>query len=200
VEAQEGERSRLARELHDEAGQTLTSMLIGLKALEEMTDPASRDVVSSLRESVVDTLRGLRRIVVELRPKALDDLGLVPALEALTSSFGDQSGIAIDFKADNFPRLNAEAESALYRIVQEGLTNVVRHSEAGRASVSIGSTDHAVRLVIEDDGQGFDSAQNRTNGFGLEGIGERAQLLGGRFVVTSRSGGGTALLVEVPVP
>jgi signal transduction histidine kinase len=198
VAASEAERRRLARELHDEAGQTLTSMLIGLKALEEKTDPASRDVVTSLRESVVETLRGLRRIVLELRPKALDDLGLVPALEALTASFAEQTGISTDFKADSFPRLPADAESALYRIVQEGLTNVVRHSHARHVSVSLSSSDHTVRVAIEDDGRGFDAAQ-ANGGFGLEGIDERAHLLGGRFTVTSTAGRGTSLVVEVPV-
>jgi signal transduction histidine kinase len=197
VEAQEAERRRLARELHDEAGQTLTSMLIGLKALEEKTDPDSRDVVSSLRDAVVDTLRGLRRIVVELRPKALDDLGLVPALEALTTDFAQRTGVDIQFEAGSFPRLPAEAESALYRIVQEGLTNVVRHSHARHASVSLSSNDDRLRLLIDDDGRGFDVA-NTNGGFGLEGIGERAHLLGGRFTVTSTPGRGTSLVVEVP--
>jgi signal transduction histidine kinase len=200
VEAQEVERRRLARELHDEAGQNLTSMLIGLKALEESSGPGARDVVASLRDSVVETLRGLRRIVVELRPKALDDLGLVSALEALASNFADQTGVKVEFIAGSVPRLQAEAESALYRIVQEGLTNVMRHAAARRVSVSIGRVDHSVRVAVEDDGRGFDGARTRNNGFGLTGIGERVQLLGGRFAVTSREGRGTSLVVEVPLP
>jgi len=198
VEAQEVERRRLARELHDETGQTLTSMLVGLKRLEEKSDPSDREVVSSLRESVVGTLRGLRRIVVELRPQALDDLGLVPALEALTLNVSGGTDLDVEFKAEEFPRLRAEAETALYRIVQEGLTNVVRHAEATTAYVGIGSAAGWVRLTIEDDGRGFDAPYTGSEGFGLEGIRERVQLLGGRFLVTSTKGNGMLLVVEVP--
>ena len=197
VEAQEGERRRLARELHDETGQTLTSMLIGLKRLEK-SDHADREVVHSLRESVVDTLRGLRRIVVELRPKALDDLGLVPALDALSASVSDGSDLNVEFKAEDFPRLRAEAETALYRIVQEALTNVARHAQASTAHVSIGSAAGWVRLTIDDDGSGFDAPYTGSEGFGLTGVRERVQLLGGRFLVTSTKGNGTLLVVEVP--
>ena len=152
----------------------------------------------ALRESVVGTLRGLRRIVVELRPKALDDFGLVPALDALSGSVSDATNLDVEFKADDFPRLRAEAETALYRIVQEGLTNVVRHAQATTASVYIGSTPDSVRLTIEDDGCGFDAPHTSGEGFGLEGIRERVQLLGGRFVVSSTEGHGTLLVVEVP--
>ncbi|HEY3922590.1 MAG TPA: sensor histidine kinase [Gaiellaceae bacterium] len=197
VEGQEVERKRLARELHDETGQTLTSMLVGLKRLEESSGPGEREVVSSLRESVVGTMRGLRRIVVELRPQALDDLGLVPAVEALCASVSDANGLDVEFAAGEFPRLGAESETALYRIVQEGLTNVVRHAHAHRVDVRIESISDWVRLTIEDDGHGFDT-RGEGAGFGLDGIRERVQLLGGVFDVVSTERTGTALVAEVP--
>jgi two-component system sensor histidine kinase UhpB len=185
VDAQEVERKRLARELHDETGQTLTSMLVGLKRLEESSGSAEREVVSSLRESVVGTMRGLRRIVVELRPQALDDLGLVPAVEALCASVSDATGLDVEFAAGEFPRLGAESETALYRIVQEGLTNARKHAPAS-----------AVDIVIErEQGKVVVSVVSRRpvavvasggpplpgSGAGLIGLRERVVLAGGEL-------------------
>jgi len=200
VAAQEAERRRLARELHDETGQTLTSILIGLKALEESAPPDAGRLVANLRSSVVGALKGVKRIVVELRPKALDDLGLVPALERLASGFADETGVAIRLEAQLTARLASEVETALYRIVQEGLTNVVKHANATNASVVLAAGDSRVLLVIEDDGAGFDLESGRKRGFGLEGMQERVQLLGGRLEIGSRRDGGTSLVVEVPLP
>ena len=198
VEAQEVERRRLARELHDETGQTLTSMLVDLKRLDESPGGADHELAASLRASVVDTLRGLRRIVVELRPKALDDLGLVPALESLAATVASRTDLQVEFEAGEFPRLPADSETALYRIVQEALTNVVRHSGARTAYVFLESSGDRARLVVRDDGDGFDAPYTGREGFGLAGIRERAQLLGGRVEVTSAIGRGTSLMVEVP--
>src|SRR5207248_7791334 len=127
VAAQELERKRLARELHDETGQALTSILLGLKTVEEAAGPDdARAAAAELRSLVVETLRDVRRLAVELRPKALDDFGLVAALERLTSSYAEQTGIAVDFQpALPEGRLPPEVETALYRIVQECLTNVL---------------------------------------------------------------------------
>jgi len=198
VEAQETERRRLARELHDEAGQTLTSMLIGLKALEDAADAGTAPVIRTLRESVVETLRGLRQIVVELRPKALDDLGLVPALEALAANVSARTGVVVRFESQPFPRLGGDVETALYRIVQEALTNVVRHADARNATVSIGPCDEGVRLTVGDDGRGFDARAYSKGGFGLQGMAERVQLVGGRLAVDSSAARGTLLVVDVP--
>jgi signal transduction histidine kinase len=201
VEAQELERRRLARELHDETGQALTSILLGLKALEErMGDPDSRMAAEELRELVVSTLQDVRRLAVELRPSALDDFGLVAALERLTESFSQQTGIAVDFQtalADE--RLPAEVETALYRIVQESLTNVVKHARARRVSILLARRNGAVKAVVEDDGQGFDSAGGADQGFGLVGMRERLALLGGRLEVESGRDAGTTIAAEVPV-
>jgi len=201
VEGQELERRRLARELHDETGQALTSILLGLKALEERSkDPASRAATEELRELVVSTLRDVRRLAVELRPSALDDFGLVAALERLAESFAEQTGISVDFQtALAGERLPEEVETALYRIVQESLTNVVKHAQARRVSILLARKDGAVKAVVEDDGQGFDPAEQTDDGYGLMGMRERLALLGGRLEVESGHDGGTTIAAEVPV-
>ncbi len=201
VTAQELERRRLARELHDETGQALTSILLGLRAVEEAsTADEAKSAAASLRELVLATLQDVRRLAVELRPKALDDFGLVPALERLTSTFAEQTGIDVDFQA-LLPsaRLPAEVETTLYRIVQEALTNVVKHARANRVSVLVTRKDASVTVVIEDDGNGFDPASTRDGGLGLLGMRERVALVGGRIEIESSVESGTALVAEVPV-
>ena len=201
VSAQELERRRLARELHDETGQALTSILLGLKPLEEaLHDDASRAAVAELRELVVSTLRDVRRLAVELRPKALDDFGLVAALERLAQSFQEQTGIEVDLEATlGDERLPAEVETALYRIAQEALTNVVKHARARRVSLVLQRRPGSVSAVIEDDGAGFDPASLDDEGLGLLGMRERLALLDGRLEVESSHGAGTTLVVEVPL-
>jgi signal transduction histidine kinase len=201
VEGQELERRRLSRELHDETGQALTSILLGLRSLEESleTDDA-RAATAGLRELVVATLQDVRRLAVELRPSVLDDFGLVAALEHLTASFQEQTGIQVDLGvALGEGRLPGEVETALYRIVQESLTNVVKHARARRVSISMTRMQHSVKAVVEDDGQGFDPENTREGGFGLVGMRERLSLLGGRLRVESRPGAGTTIAVDVPL-
>ena len=201
VNAQELERRRLARELHDETGQALTSVLLGLKAVEDAgSEEALRSAAAELRELVVGTLQDVRRLAVELRPKALDDFGIVPALERLAHSFTEQTGIEVDLEATLAGgRLPADAETALYRVVQESLTNVVKHAGARRISILVTARDGAVAAVIEDDGQGFDPGSTREEGIGLVGMRERMALLGGRLEIESRPGSGTTILAEVPL-
>ncbi len=195
---QEHERTRLARELHDETGQALTSILLGLRLVEEADDPAA--AVAELRELVVNTLQDVRRLAVELRPSALDDFGLVTALERLTGSFSEQSGIAVDLVADvGKTRLPGEIETALYRIVQEALTNIVKHAGAQKVSIVLTRTATTVTAVIEDDGRGIDAARNEP-GLGIVGMRERLALLGGRLRFESPPGTGVTIVAEVPVP
>ncbi|MGB2875394.1 MAG: GAF domain-containing sensor histidine kinase [Gaiellaceae bacterium] len=200
VDAQELERRRLSRELHDETGQALTSILLGLKGLEEQLDSnEAKAAAADLRELVVATLQDVRRLAVELRPSALDDFGLVAALEHLTSSFAEQTGIPIDFGAAlGEERLPGEVETALYRIVQEALTNVVKHAKARRVSIAVTRMEHSVKAVVEDDGQGFDPVE-RPGGFGLLGMRERLALLGGRLRIESSAGAGTTIAADVPL-
>jgi len=200
VDAQELERRRLARELHDETGQALTSILLGLRALEDTLEgDRARNAVGDLRELVVATLQDVRRLAVELRPKVLDDFGLVPALERLTDTFGEQTGIAVRFEAGiQGERLPPEAETALYRIVQEALTNIVKHAQARNVSIVLTRKPGSVAAVIEDDGQGFNPDDTREGGFGIQGMRERVGLLEGRLEVESTGDSGTTLVAEVP--
>jgi signal transduction histidine kinase len=201
VDAQELERKRLARELHDETGQALTSVLLGLRAVEEAEDLAEiAEATSRLRELLVDTLHDVRRLAVELRPKALDDFGLVPALERLTETFAEQTAIPVELEAVlGEARLSPPIETALYRIVQEALTNVIKHSRASRVSVLLMRKPDTVAAVIEDDGVGFDPDRARDGGLGLIGMRERIALLDGHLTVESAPEGGTSIVAEVPV-
>jgi two-component system, NarL family, sensor histidine kinase DevS len=202
VTAQELERRRLARELHDETGQALTSILLGLRTVEEASDEAAmRGAVAEVRELVRSTLQDVRQLAVELRPKALDDFGLVAALERLSESFRDQTGLGVVFES-TLPsgRLPPEVETALYRIVQESLTNIVKHARADKVSIVVGRKRDLVTVVVEDDGVGFEPARTREEGLGLIGMRERVALLGGRLAIESRPGAGTTFVAEVPVP
>jgi signal transduction histidine kinase len=199
VAAQEAERRRLARELHDETGQALTSILLGLGSLEDSLDaPDARAAVKNVRDLVVQTLQEVRELAVELRPKVLDDFGLVPALERLTATRAEATGIEIEFLSRLDGRLPEETETALYRIVQEALTNVVKHANARQVSIVLSRMDGMVTALIEDDGRGFEPAAIREGGFGLDGMRERVALLGGTLKVESRRNAGTTLKVEVP--
>jgi signal transduction histidine kinase len=196
VAAQELERQRLARELHDETGQALTSILLGLKQL----DGESPEAVAEVRELVVATLRDVRRLAVELRPKVLDDFGLVPALERLTQGFAEHTGISVDLEASALTeRPPVEVETAIYRIVQESLTNVVKHAQAHSVSVVVTRSDGRIKAVIEDDGTGFEPETIGEGGIGLLGMRERIELLDGSLTVESSERSGTTVAVEVPV-
>ena len=154
----------------------------------------------SLRELVVSTLHDVRRLAVELRPKALDDFGLVPALERLAENFSDQTEVVVQVQATlGEQRLEPEIETALYRIVQEALTNVVKHAQARTISVVLTKKGNSVTALIEDDGQGFDPSQASGDGLGLLGMRERIVLLRGRVAVESSEGSGTTVIVEVPL-
>jgi signal transduction histidine kinase len=200
VEAQELERRRLARELHDELGQVLTSILLGLRAAEEApSDEDARRSVAELRELVHTTLQDVRRLAVELRPKALDDFGLVPALRRLAETFAEQSGLSVEVEDRlDGARLSSEVETTLYRIVQEGLTNVVKHARASSVSILLVRRAGSVAVVIEDDGQGFEPDETRDDGFGLVSIKERLALVDGSLDIESGESG-TTLRVEVPL-
>jgi signal transduction histidine kinase len=200
VAAQETERQRLARELHDETGQALTSMLLGLRAAEEeRDDEVRRRSLASLRELAGATLQDVRRLAVELRPKALDDFGLVAALERLVESFGERTGLDAQFQARLDERLPNDVETALYRIVQEALTNVVKHARATTVSVVLARKGTSVTAVVEDDGVGF-VPDAPADGLGLVGMRERIALVGGRLLIESRADAGTTLVAEVPAP
>jgi signal transduction histidine kinase len=199
VDAQEQERRRLALELHDETGQALTSILLGLKSIRAASTPeAAERAEGELRELVVTALQDVRALAVELRPSSLDDFGLVPALERLGETLQERSGIATAVEATLGERLSPELETVLYRFVQEALTNVVKHAGAARVNVVVGRRDGGVTAVVEDDGQGFDPGDVRQDALGLLGMRERLALVGGTLAVESAPGKGTALIAFVP--
>jgi two-component system sensor histidine kinase UhpB len=197
--AQEAERLRVARELHDEVGQSLTAaMLRAEQSLETGGNASSddlREVVATLRESLDD----VRRIARELRPEALDDLGLINALIALCSRIGDQGSLAIRRElAANLPPLSPEVELVIYRVAQEGLTNALRHANAATATISLEVVDDRVRLVVADDGDGMPSTLPPDT-VGIAGMRERALLVGGRLRIESQPGAGTEVHLTVPL-
>lgn len=200
VSAEELERKRLARELHDETGQALTSILLGLQSVEDLAlEAGSKEAIGDLRELVVATLQDVRRLAVELRPKALDDFGLVPALERLVENLREQSGVQVDLVAQlGSERLPPEVETVLYRITQEALTNVVKHAQAQRVSIVLTKREGSVSALIEDDGRGFEGTSER-DGLGLLGMSERLALIDGRLTVESKEGVGTTIAAEVPL-
>jgi signal transduction histidine kinase len=197
LEGQETERRRLARELHDETGQALASILLGLKTLER---EVGEEPLAVIRELVDSALGDVRRLTVELRPPALDDFGLAAALERLASVTGERSTLTLDVNV-TLPagKLPPEHETAIYRIVQEALTNVIKHASAQSVSIVVMSSDRLVRAIVEDDGAGFAVGKVREHALGLVGMRERAQLLGGRLDVESSPGSGTTIVAELPL-
>jgi signal transduction histidine kinase len=201
VAGQEVERRRLARELHDETGQALTSILLGLKAVEEaQSETQLRAAGAELRELIVATLQDVRDLAVQLRPKALDDFGLMAAVERLARTTSDATGIAVDVESRlGHERLPEEVETTLYRIVQEALTNVVKHAQAQNVTVLLIRRAGTTTAVIEDDGRGFSPDEPTGDGHGLLGIRERVTLLDGRLSIESAPGAGTTLVAAVRV-
>jgi signal transduction histidine kinase len=201
VQAQEVERRRLARELHDETGQALTSILLGLSAVERAGSlDEARAAVGELRDLVVETLQEVRALAVELRPSALDDFGLEPALRRLGQSIRETRSLDVQVETMlDGSRLPEDVETAVYRIVQEALTNVVKHARAERVSIVLTRTPDGVLVVIEDDGRGFETDEIRGGGLGLTGMRERVDLLEGKLEIESARGAGTTLIVELPI-
>ncbi len=204
IAAQEAERQRLARELHDEAGQTLTALSLGLRRLQD--DPrlpaAPRELAQELKAQIAALSTELHRLAVELRPSALDRVGLIGALEQYAQEFGQRYGLEIQFES-SLPasiHLPPEIQTSLYRIVQEALTNVARHAQARAVSVLLQLRESQIVITIEDDGQGFDPAQAQKNGrLGLFGMQERAAMLGGSLHIESAPGEGTTVFVKIPL-
>jgi len=205
IAAQEDERKRIARELHDSTSQSLTSLLIGLRALTDHCDQADiRQQAEDLRLVASHTLDDVHTLALQLRPSVLDDLGLPAALARHVADCRRRHKLQIDLAITGLSdrRLPPEIETALYRIVQEALANVVRHAQAQTASVLIECGEHKVRAIIEDDGVGFDPAIiSATDGhLGVYSIRERAELLGGSLTIESESGHGASLFIEIPLP
>jgi two-component system, NarL family, sensor histidine kinase UhpB len=184
--AQEEERKRIARELHDEVGQVLTGVMLQL-------DDADA------REAVRQSLDDVRRIARELRPETLDDLGLLSALRALSNTAAHQ-GLRVERQLDiGDLRLRPEVELAVYRVAQESLTNVMRHADAKEVLVALQQVDGSLRLVVRDDGRGLPAGDGQA-GAGIAGMSERALHVGGRLTVASDPGAGTEVRMDIPLP
>jgi signal transduction histidine kinase len=203
VQLQEEERRSLSRELHDDTGQLLTALKLGLSVLErEAGDEAAvRSRISGLKQTADAIADSLHQLAVSLRPFSLDRYGLAPALEGLLADFARRTGLEVEFTPDlGTGRLGSDTETALYRIVQETLTNVLRHAQASHVVVRVGRQNGVVRLQVEDDGRGFDVAEALARGrLGLLGMRERAEMLGGSLEVDSRPGEGTTVAITVPL-
>lgn len=196
VEAEEVERRRLARELHDETGQALTTILLGLRSLEGV---AAAEALDPVRDHVRHALRDVRRLAVELRPAALDDFGLVAAVERLVRQHRD-GGLEVELEASGLAeRLPAPIETTAYRLVQEALTNVVRHADASRARVRLAVAGDVLSLAVEDDGRGL-PRELREGAMGLASMRERVTLLGGRLAIEPAALGGVRVTAELALP
>jgi two-component system sensor histidine kinase UhpB len=198
--AQEQERLRIARELHDEIGQTLTAIALEAERAAEAGSGADRESWQRVASWVQRSVEDLRRIARELRPEALDDLGLINAFIALCNRVSAQSGIEIVRQLpDRLPAHDPEIDLVVYRVAQEALTNVMRHSGASRATVALGVRDGHLQLQVTDDGRGIGNGQPADDKTGLAGMRERAMLVGATLTITSAPGTGTSVDLEVPL-
>jgi len=194
--AQEAERHRIAQELHDEVGQSLTVVLLGLKQLEAHAPAALVPELAALRESARAGLDDVRRVARRLRPGVLEDLGLTSALAALATDFADHSSASVRRSfAPGLPALSPEAEVVVYRVAQEALTNAARHAGAQEVELSLQRVGPRVVLEVRDDGRGFEGP---TEGSGLMGMRERAVLVRAELSVVSRPRHGTTVRLAVP--
>jgi two-component system sensor histidine kinase UhpB len=205
VEAQEGERKRIARELHDDTAQVLFAQLLRLTALKASPHEEIRDMAGSLEAMTVEAIEGVRRLALELRPPALDDLGLREAIAGLAQRFTENHQIDVDIEiTGSRDRLAPDVELVLYRVAQEALTNVVKHANARRATVSLRRYERRVELTVADDGVGYAPEPDRERddaglGLGLFGMVERTMLVGGQLAIRRLVPHGTQVTASIPI-
>lgn len=203
VEAQEAERLRIARDLHDGLGQDLTALMFGLASLERITeDPSHRAMLRTLRDLADAVGASAHRAAWETRPTSMDDIGLVHTLETHLEDWGQRFGIQTDFQAigEAHARLPPDVENAVFRVAQEALTNIARHAQASTVSVVIAHRGRGLVLIIEDDGQGFDIDRIDRSRLGVAGMRERLALIDGTLTIESRRGAGTTIFARVILP
>ena len=206
INTQENERKRISRELHDETGQALTSLMVGLKSVENLASiPKVKEKTAELRALAAQTLNDVHHLSTELRPSILDDHGLVAAIQKYTKEYSGNMGVNVDFHVSELvdKRLPSEVELVIYRIVQEALTNIAKYANAKNVSVILKYRGNKLITIIEDDGKGFDvdsvmlSAGEQN--LGLFGMYERASLIGGKLTIESQFGEGTTIFLELPL-
>jgi two-component system sensor histidine kinase UhpB len=197
--AQEDERSRIARELHDELGQELTAVAMQSERAAQSAPANDQATLEEIAEAIRQSIDHVRRIARRLRPEALDDLGLVNALISLCRRIGQQSGVRIEPDlANKVPSTSPETEVVIYRVAQESLTNAVRHAQASKITLSLATVDDHITLLVRDDGQGIDAALSGDTA-GVSGMRERALLIGARLDIRSQRGAGTEVQLDVPL-
>jgi signal transduction histidine kinase len=209
VHAEEDERRRLSRRLHDQMGQHLAALTLGLKGLQPApgSAPEAFARLDDLQALVDQIDQEVRRIALDLRPAVLDDLGLNDALQSCVQDWSERSGVKADFQSVGLDRgsLDAPVETTLYRVVQETLTNVLKHAHASHVSVVAQRRTREVGLIVEDNGEGFDEetvrarADRRERGLGLIGIREGVAMLGGTVTIESEPARGTTVFVRIPL-
>jgi two-component system sensor histidine kinase NreB len=203
IQAQEKERKRIARELHDGVGQALYSILVGLNVIGQSNlNEQMKQHVAQIQQMTVKAMEEVKRMALELRPSALDDLGLLPAIRSLMKRVEQMFGLKVDLDVrGNRRRYPAAVETALYRIVQEAMTNTVKYAQTDRLAIVFEDKGSELSVTIVDDGVGFDPEQveKTGNGLGLFGMRERAQLLGGTVEIRSAPGEGTTVFVKIPL-
>ena len=199
VRIQESERGRVARELHDQVGQSLTAMLLQVEAAARSAPPGRGGDLDEVRDAAREALEDVRRIAMQLRPRVLDDLGLASALVDLARSAARAGDLTVrPFIDDDLPALGNDRDLLIFRVAQESLTNVLRHAGATTVDVSLRRSGDGVRLTVEDDGRGIDDAEAATSG-GIRGMRERALLADATLTAARGPKGGTRISVEVPV-
>jgi signal transduction histidine kinase len=208
ISTQEEERKRIARELHDETSQALSGVAVNIQAIIEALPLDTKQVKAKLQKIqslTINTLNEIHRVIYELRPSLLDDLGLAAAVEWHAESYLRAAGIKVHLETDGVERrLPAEVETALFRIIQEATANIVRHAGAENTSIALEFKESSIAIRIEDNGRGFDldkviKSKDRWRGLGLLSMKERAEFLGGMLKIQSRPGIGTQIVAEIPV-
>ena len=209
IQAQEDERRRIARELHDETGQSLNALIFGLKAADTAlatNSTQTTQIISRLKSAASEAVRELQNVIYDLRPSLLDDLGLIPALRWFAESRLEAQGVIVNWDIGGLERrLPSENETALFRVAQEALTNIARYAQASKVEINLVFEENHLDLVIRDDGLGFDvenvfiHRKEDGRGLGLQGMRERTELLGGLFDVESSPGYGTVVHAKIPV-
>jgi signal transduction histidine kinase len=203
---QEEERARLARELHDAIGQSLTAIILTTTSIESSLPTTFTDgkkKLANVRNIATQSLQDLRNLIFDLRPEILDDLGLALAVRSQVKKYLEPAGVQVQLRATGLKdQLSAEVERAVFRVVQEAITNIARHAHASEASISLTKKDNRLIVRIEDNGLGFDCDSVRhwqRQAWGLQGMEERITLLGGEFYIGSKPGNGTLVLAEIPL-
>lgn len=201
ISSQEMERKRVARELHDQTGQVLASMMVRLKMLEKEKQENLKDTIANLKTSLIEEMGTIHNLALELRPSVLDDMGLVPALQMYVGQCRQRYDLRIDFVAIGLDEKRADhcVETCVYRIIQESLTNIVKHARAKEVKILLEWRQEKLRGIIEDDGVGFDPGTVSKECLGIYGMEERAKLLGGSFKVDSGKDEGVMVSFDIPV-